>query len=482
VKLVRCAALVLASLGIGGCTPKGPAYQKPDLPLPAGWTAPEPFRQGEPRDAWPKGTWWTIFGDAELSALEARAIDANQSLKVAEAQFAQARALTAAARSALYPRVAIDGQVLTQRLSGTRAGATEANTQSAFSVPASVSYEADLFGRERRSVDAATAELQASAADLENVRLILTAELATDYFSARQLDSETQLLDRTVDVLQRALDLVRNRFNGGIASGLDVAQEEALLAATRTQATLLHEQRDRFEHAIAVLVGAPAPAFRLPVRPLTVRAPALGLGLPSDLLERRPDVAAAERAVAAANARVGVARAAFFPSLNLLGSAGWESGSLLKLLDVPSVVWAVGATLTQDVFTGGARRAQVDYAVAGFQAAAAAYRDTVLRALAEVEDAVSGLQVLADAQTSQADAVAASSRAMDIANNRYTGGLASALDLVSAQQTLLANQRLAAQLEGERLATSVALVKALGGGWDAGSLTSLGPPASSVKP
>ena len=235
-------------------------------------------------------------------------------------------------------------------------------------MPASVSYEADLFGRRARSIEAARANLQASAADLENVRLVVTAELATDYFTVRQLDSELDLLDRAVDVLQRALDLVRNRvYTAASRPGLDVAQEEALLAATRTQATLVRQQRDAFEHAMAVLVGQPAPAFHVAVRPLTGEPPTLGLGLPSDLIERRPDVAEAERDVAAANARVGVARSAFFPSLNLIGSGGWESGNLFKLLDVPSVIWAVGATLTEDVFTGGARRARVDYAVAGFR-------------------------------------------------------------------------------------------------------------------
>jgi outer membrane protein, multidrug efflux system len=469
------AALVGGLLAIAvACAPRGPAYQRPAISLPAQWSAPAPFRAGEPRDGIPKGTWWVVFGDDELNALESRAMTASQTVKIAAAQVEQARALTADARAGIYPQVTAGGQVLTQRLSGTRAGAAGATTSSAFTVPASVSYEADLFGRRARSIEAARANLQASAADLENVRLVVTAELATDYFTVRQLDSELDLLGRAVGVLQRALDLVRNRSTGGVASGLDVAQEEALLAATRTQATLVRQQRDRFEHAMAVLVGQPAPAFHVAVRPLTGEPPTLGLGLPSDLIERRPDVAAAERDVAAANARVGVARSAFFPSLNLIGSGGWESGNLFKLLDVPSVIWAVGATLTEDVFTGGARRARVDYAVAGFQAAAAAYRQTVLQALAEVQDAVSGLAVLDDARTTQAAAVAASSRALDIANNRYVGGLSSALDLVTAQQTLLANQRLAAQLEGERLATTVALVKALGGGWDPSALAAIG--------
>jgi NodT family efflux transporter outer membrane factor (OMF) lipoprotein len=304
------------------------------------------------------------------------------------------------------------------------------------------------------------------------VKLIIAADLATNYFTMRRLDSELELLGRAVDVLQRALDVVRNRFTGGIASGLDVAQEETLLASTRTQATLVRQQREQFEHAIAVLVGQPAPGFDLPSRPLTDVPPAVRAGVPTDLLERRPDIAEAERQVAAANARLGVAHSAFFPSLNLLGSGGWESGNLAKIFDVPSVIWAVGAALTQDVFTGGARKARVDFAVADVEAAAASYRDTVLRAMAEVQDALSGLDVLNDAATTQAQAVAAANRALQIANNRYVGGLASSLDLVSAQQTLLDNQRLAVQLDGDRLVATVSLIKALGGGWDASSLAS----------
>jgi NodT family efflux transporter outer membrane factor (OMF) lipoprotein len=454
------------SLLFAACASNGPAYQRPVLTLPADYEAPAPFHSSDPKDALPKGVWWTMFGDAELDALETQALAANSTIEVAAAQYEQARALTRDAMSSLYPQVATSPSVLSQRLSGSRAGAAEAATQSTFSVPLTARYEVDLFGKRARSIETAQLSAESSAAVLENVRLIVAADLAADYLSIRRLDAEADVLNRTVEVLQRALDLVRNRNQGGIASGLDVAQEEALLAATRTQATLLQQDRDRLEHAVAILVGQPAPAFHVPVRAQTVVALTVGLGIPSDLLERRPDVAAAERLVAVANARVGLARRAYFPSLNLLGSAGWESGSLLKLLDVPSMVWAVGATLTEDVFTGGARKARVDYEVAGFKAAAASYRETVLEALADVQDAVSDLDVLDRARTTQAAAVAASQRALDIANNRYSGGLASALDLVSAQQTLLENQRLAVQLDGSRLVSFVALVKALGGGWE----------------
>jgi NodT family efflux transporter outer membrane factor (OMF) lipoprotein len=443
--------------------------------MPPAWAIEEPFREGQPNDALPKGAWWTIFNDPELDALQDRALSGNQDIQLSAARLEQARALTAEARSAIYPAVSAGAQTSRQRLSGTRTGAEAASTSSSFSLPATVSYEVDLFGRRVKSIEAAKAALQASAADLENVRLIVAAELASDYFTVRRLDSELDLLKRGIDVLQRAVELVRNRFEGGVASGLDLAQEETLLASTRTQATLVRQQRDQFQNAVAVLVGEPAPSFALPARAFDARPPSLAIGLPTDLLERRPDVAEAERQMAAANARIGIARAAYFPSLGLSASGGWQSASLLKLFDVPSLVWAVGASLAQDVFNGGAKKAGVDYATAGFDAAAAGYRCTVLRAMAEVQDALSGLGVLGEASATQHQAVDAAQRALDIATNRYQGGLASALDLVSAQQTLLAAQRLAAQLDGERLVMTVDLVKALGGGWDASSLAAVVP-------
>jgi outer membrane protein, multidrug efflux system len=469
---VAAIACGLAWLSVA-CGPKGPAYERPALPLPAAFEAPAPFRSGEPKDALPKGAWWTVFGDGDLDALETQAVSANQIIQVAAAQYEQARALTADALSAMYPHVSTSPSVLTQELSGTRAGFTTSTVQTAVTLPLTASYEVDLFGKRGLTIETAQLGVESSAATLENVRLIVAADLATNYLTVRRLDTELELLARAVDVLERAVALVRSRNQNGVASGLDVAQEESLLAATRTQAVLVRQQRDRFEHAIAVLVGQPAPGFHLPVRALDVVAPTVSVGIPSDLLERRPDVADAERRVAIANARVGIARRAYFPSLNLLGAAGWESGNFLKLLDVPSVIWAVGATLAEDVFTGGARKARVDYAVAGFNAAAANYRETVLRALADVEDAVSDLGVIDEARTTQEEAVRASTRALEIANNRYVGGLASALDLVAAQQTLLNNRRLAVQLDGARVVAAVALVKALGGGWDASSLAAL---------
>ena len=470
---LKYAVSLFLAIALTGCArpPKLPAYATPTAPSAPAWDTPAPWRPSDPKDAIPKGEWWTVFHDDELSDLVKHAVTANQTIDLARAQYMQARALTGLALSALYPQVAIGGLVQDQRLAGTRAGGggTAAN-QATFSVTPTVSYEVDLFGKRVQSIESAQATLQSSAAQLENATLIVTAEVASDYFTLRRIDTEIGILARSVESFTRALELVRNRHDGGIASGLDVAQEEALVASTRTEATLLRQQRDAFEHAIAVLVGQPAPLFHLASRDLTVEPPAIDTGLPTDLLERRPDIAGAERQVDAANARIGVARSAYFPSIGLFGSGGLLSGNLWKILDVPSLVWGVGAAVTQELFTGGARKAQMDFAQAGFDAAVAGYRQSVLQALAEVEDDLSGLVVLNDARATQTDAVAAATRALDIANDRYIGGLVTSLDVVTAQQTLLANQRLAAQIQGERLVTTVQLIKALGGGWDASSL------------
>jgi len=302
---------------------------------------------------------------------------------------------------------------------------------------------------------------------------ILTAELAADYFSVRQLDTEIALLVRTVDALQKGLELVNSRHKGGVASGLDVAQEETLLNQTRTQATLLRQQRKQFEDAIAALTGRAAPDFHLAARELAAEPPNIDTSLPSDLLERRPDIAEAERGMAVANAQIGIAKAAYYPSLVLYGSGGWNSAKISQLFDAESGVWAIGANLAENIFTGGARRAQVQFSQAGYDATVASYRGTVLGAFQEVQDNVTGLEVLANAQHSQADAVAAARRQLDIANSRYVGGLVSYLDVVNAQQILLSNEQQEAIIHGQRLVTSVLLVKALGGGWDAASLSAV---------
>jgi len=350
-------------------------------------------------------------------------------------------------------------------------------TQNTFVVPFTVSYEVDLFGRRRRSIEAAEASYQANAADVENVRLLVTSQLAGDYFNLRELDSELQILTRTVEALQKGLDLVNSRHSGGVASGLDVAQEETLLNTTRTQAVLLQQQRKQFEDAIAVLAGQPAPDFHVAARVLNAEPPTLDVGLPSDLLERRPDIAEAERQMAVANAQVGVAQAAYYPSLPLFGQGGWQAADIAKLANASSAFWAVGANVAQEIFTGGARRAQLQFVRAGYDADVASYRQTVLGAFQEVQDEITGLSVLIQAQQTQQEAVDSARRTLDISTSRYSGGLVSYLDVVTAQRDLLADEQQLAIIEGQRLVSSVLLVKALGGGWDASSLA-----AVQVKP
>lgn len=469
-----CAFACVAPLALGGCT-VGPNYKRPAAPAPATWDIAQPWRVAEPKDSVPKTSWWTVFHDDDLNALETNLLAANQDLKVAFAHLDQARASAAIQNATLFPTLSVDPSAARQRYSGTRATGsniplTGPATQGNYALPFNVSYEVDLWGRRRRTIEAAQASYQANAADLENVRLVLTAELAADYFTLGQLDSEIGILNRTVQTLQKGLDLVNSRHAGGVASGLDVAQEETLLNTTRTEATLLQQQRKQFEDAIAVLVGKPAPGFRVPSRELTAEPPNIDTSLPSDLLERRPDIAESERQMAVANAQIGIAKAAYYPSLVLFGQGGWNSANLSQLLNAESGFWAVGANVAQEIFTGGARRAQVQFSQAGYDASVATYRGTVLNAFREVQDNITGLQVLDSARQSQADAVNSSRRQLDIATSRYVGGLVSYLDVVSAQQTLLSNEQEAAIIQGQRLVTTVLLVKALGGGWDAVSL------------
>jgi multidrug efflux system outer membrane protein len=470
----------LAALAVSlaaGCT-VGPNYQRASAPAAAHWDVAEPWRESRPKDAVAKGEWWSVFRDDELDALEREALQSNQTLKVSIARLEQARALAAIQVATRFPQVATAPSLERQRISGNRppngnivpAGPV---TQNNFVVPFTVGYEVDLFGRRRRSIEAAQAGYQASAADLENVRLLVAAQVAGDYFSLRQLDTQIGVLTRTVEALTKGLDLVNSRYRGGVASGLDVSQEETLLATTRTELTLLQQQRKQFEDSIAVLLGKPAPEFHVAVRELNAAPPPLDAGLPSDLLERRPDIAEAERQMAVANAQIGIAKAAYYPSLNLFGSGGWQAADVAKLLNVQSTFWAVGANVAESIFTGGTRRAQVQYARANYDATVAAYRQTVLQAFAEVQDDLTGLSVLDQAYQSQEQAVKASHRTLDIATNRYTGGLVSYLDVVSAQQNLLTNEQQLAILQGQKLVTSVLLVKALGGGWDASSLAAI---------
>lgn len=477
-RLLELGSAATLILFLTGCT-VGPNYHRPDVATAPAWKEQAPWRVAAPKDSIPKGDWWTAFSDPQLVQYEIQSLKANQTIEAARYQLTQARASARISGSALYPQLTSGVTAARTRTSAgvpTVSGIplTGPSTSSDFQIPFNLTWEPDVFGGVRRSLESANAAYQASAAALENVRLVITSELAVDYFSLRELDAEIGVLNSSVEYQSKSLTLVQNRHTGGIASGLDVAQQETLLNSTRTQATLLRLQRSQFEHAIAALVGVPASAFSVPVRPLTSTPPAIPIGVPSDVLERRPDVAQAERQMASQNAQIGVAKSAFFPGINLSGGAGFESSDIGKLFNASTGFWALGANVAETILSGGKRRAQVEFAKSGYGASVANYRQTVLTAFQEVEDSLSGLNVLAQAAESQQQAVDAAQKALQIANDRYTGGLVTYLDVVTAEQTLLDNQRLATQILGQRLTTSVSLVKALGGGWDSSSLQAIG--------
>jgi NodT family efflux transporter outer membrane factor (OMF) lipoprotein len=467
----------MLALFLTGCA-VGPNYHRPDVATAPAWKEQPPWRPADPKDSIAKGNWWTTFADDELSQYEAQALKANQTIEIARNQLEQARASARISQSGLFPQLSAGVSAQRARTSAgkpTTSGIplVSPSTANDLLVPFNLTWEADIFGGVRRGVEAANAAYQASSAGLENVRLVVTSELAVDYFTLRELDAEIAVVDSSVEYQSKSLQLVQNRHTGGIASGLDVAQQETLLNSTRTQATLLRRQRAQFEHAIAALVGVPASSFSVPVKPLALAPPKVPIGVPSDVLERRPDVAQAERQMAAQNAQIGVAKSAFYPGVSLSASGGFESSDLGKIISASTGFWVLGANVAETVLSGGRRRAQVDFARSAYGASVANYRQTVLTSFQEVEDSLSGLSVLAQAAESQQLAVDASQRSLKIANDRYTGGLVTYLDVINAQQNLLDTQRLATQILGQRLVTSVSLVKALGGGWDSSSLQAI---------
>jgi outer membrane protein, multidrug efflux system len=472
---VLLAAALLAGCSLVctlGCT-VGPGYKRPTAQVPDTWKGEGPWQTAAPKDAIPKGAWWQIFHDAELDRMEQDLLQANQSLEAARDRLSEARSQARIASSAYFPTVSADPGGQRQELSSNRpfsAGELPPFTQNNFTVPFSVSYELDLFGQVRRGLEAANASLQGSAADLENVRLVLTAELAADYFNLRELDREAGVVRQSVEIQQKGLDLVNRRHDGGIANGLDVAQQAALLDSTATQLQLVLQQRAQYEHAIAVLLGKPASVFSVAEAPFDAAPPVIPTGVPSEILERRPDVATSERQMAFENAQVGLAMAAFYPHITLDGGGGWQSRDIATLLNAPSAMWSVGGDLLQPIFNGGRNRANLALSRANYDESVANYRESVLVAFQQVEDGLSGLALLDKAAKTQWAAVADSRRALDIANDRYVGGVTTYLDVITAQSTLLTNERLATQLLGQQMVTSVYLVKALGGGWDASAI------------
>jgi NodT family efflux transporter outer membrane factor (OMF) lipoprotein len=458
------------ALTLTGCV-VGPNYSRPSAPTPTAWKEqpPEGWKTATPHDEISKGDWWRIFGDAELNALETQAIAANQNLQAAAQRVIAARAQALATRSNLFPTVSGGFSPERTRISGTRPvnpGASEAAyTANTFTLPVQASYEVDLWGQIRRSVESANALTQRSVAEYENVLLQLKSDVASFYIMARYIDQELVILRNNIDLQQRALDLANVRHNGGVASGLDVSAAETLLNTTQATYVGLGVQRAQFEHALAVLLGKPPAEFSLPVKPLQIAPPALPSGLPSDLLERRPDVASAERLLASDNAQIGVARAAFFPNVTLAFSAGGLSSFLSQILSAPSLVWSASAQATQPIYTGGRLSANLMLARANYDESVANYRQTVLSAFQEVEDGLSTLRVLEQQATAYDQAIRSAQETVDISTARYREGLANYLEVITAEEQLLTNQRVADQVLEQRLLTTIELIQALGGGW-----------------
>jgi multidrug efflux system outer membrane protein len=389
---------------------------------------------------------------------------------MAHARLAQARSALAATSASVLPQVGLNERAARQKISANRplsnyASPNFSTVQNELSVAMTVNYEVDLAGRVQQTIAGAQASVEQSVADLENTRLLLGADLASNYFNLREIDTELDVLGRAIGLQRRSLELVSARHDLGAATGLDLAQQQALLDTTLVQLDLLRRQRGQFEHAIATLAGIPAPQFTLAPDPRELTAPPVPLGVPSDVLERRPDIAAAERAMAAANAQIGVANAAFYPSILLGTAAGVDSRELATLFDAPSLLWSIGLSAAQTLFDGGRTRANVEFARAGHAATVANYRRVVLAAMQEVEDGITGLAALDRAALQARSAVASARRVFDMTTARYEGGASAYLDVITAQQSLLASERQAAQLLGQRLVTSVFLIKALGGGW-----------------
>ena len=477
----RTLAGVLGLL-LEGCT-VGPKYQTPTVPMtdtfkeatPVDYKTAGTWRPAQPSDGIGRGPWWQIFGDPQLNALEDELTVSNLNLKIEEARFRQARAVIGYQRAAEFPTISVSSTTSSLQDSShqpyflIQSPPPEGELQLAFDL----NYEIDLWGRIRRTVAAAREEAQATDADLETVSLSLHAELALDYIELRSADAQQRLLDDTVKAYMDALRLTRNRFAGGEAPASDVAEAQTQLDTTRVQDTDVGVMRAQYEHAIATLIGKPPAAFNLPPSPLDARPPSIPPGIPSELLQRRPDIAAAERRVAEANEQIGIAKAAYYPSLNFSALSGFLGSSAATWFSWPSLFWAVGTSLTQELFDGGRRHAQSEIARAGYDATVASYRQTTLTAFQQVEDNLAALRILRDEAQQQREAVDASENALRLFTNRYVGGEDTYLQVITGQTAELANQRNDVDILRRRMEASIRLVKALGGGWDVSSLPKL---------
>jgi NodT family efflux transporter outer membrane factor (OMF) lipoprotein len=442
----------------------GPDYKRPEVPVSSAYKEAGEWKRAQPQDDLDRGKWWGVFGDPQLDALVEQVEISNQNVLVAEAQFRRARALVASSRAAYFPTLDADASVVRSRSpTGVIGGTTAGRIITNHSASLNSAWEADLWGRLRRAVESSEAGAQASAADLAAARLSAQAELASSYFQLRILDAQKRLLEDTVAAFRKSLDLTKNRYDAGVAAKVDLVQAETQLKSTQAQAIDTGVQRAQLEHAIAVLIGKAPAEFSVAPVPLAVAMPRVPMGLPSELLERRPDVPAAERRVAAANAQIGVAKAAYFPSLTLSASYGSRSAVASQLFAAPTGFWSIGPALAQSIFDAGLRRAQTEQAIAAYDATVAEYRQAVLAGFQEVEDNLAALRILGEE-------VRAARESVELTTNQYKAGIVSYVNVVTVQTTQLNNERTAVGILGRRLVAAVTLVKALGGGWNAAEI------------
>src|SRR3984893_1802397 len=486
----------MTAVCLGGCM-VGPRYHRPDAtpqPPPPSYKEsptqvqdPGPWKVAEPQDAMLRGKWWEIFNDPELNSLEEQLNINNQNIKQFFENFMAARALVAQARSQLYPTIGTTPSISRSQSSGNLGNATPttgaggtggtvtttAGRQSSlFSLPADVTWAPDLWGRIRSNIHAAQYNAQLSAADLENERLIEQASLAIFFFELRGQDALRQIFDETIEADKKSVELTRARFETGIDNEISLVQAENALQSAEAAGANLGIARAQFEHAIAMLIGKPAPTFSLPVKPLDHAPPAIPIGVPSQLLERRPDIAASERSMAAANAQIGVAVAAYYPNLTLSASGGFESSTITNLLSYSSRFWSVGSSVSETIFDAGLRRATVLQFEATYNANVAGYRQTVLTAFQQVEDDLAAVRILSKQIELQQEAEKSAERFLELANARYYTGVDTYLNVLVAQTTLLSNQQNLASLRTQAMTASVQLIQALGGGWDRSELPS----------
>ena len=482
-------ALLMSMLLAMGCV-VGPKYVRPAVQTPSAYketsqpTAPtsESWRTSQPKDAAGRGKWWIVFGDPQLDELEEKASSSNQQIIAAADNFLAARALVREARAQYFPIVSTSPSILNSRPSpgqfgGLRAGSTtgvslNVKSYTNYSLPFDAAWEPDFWGRIRSGVRANTYAAQASAADLENVRLSVQAELAADYYELRAQDSLKELLDSTVSAYQDTLNLVRAQYTAGLGTDEAVAQAETQLKATQAQDTNLGILRAEYEHAIALLVGEPASSFSLPAQSRPTHPPSIPAGVPSELLERRPDIAAAERSMARANAQIGIAKTAYFPALLLSAAGGFGNSSAANWFTWPSRFWSVGPSLAETIFEAGSRRATMEQFRASYDATVASYRQTALAAFQQVEDNLAALRILSQDIEQQDAAVDAAGRSLQEATVRYKAGLDPYLNVIGAQTILLSNQQAAVNSRMQQMVASVQLIKALGGGWNSAELPS----------